>query len=360
MNWLPEIRTLIPGALIDGPGWNRLLRRVGALPGEPDGSRCGFEFRLGEARAAADFTVVVAPGRALAEHYVRQAEAAPPDSPAAALGRFLVELGKPATAPRWVAGTLLEYDVVTAEPGHPAPGVFLRVRRASERGGRAQRCSPRELAATVARAVGRRQDRGEQQAVERVCAALPAGGEVAHVGAMPGRSPRAVRLVLHGVGHAQIAHLLERLEWAGSIRTAQAALADLRELLPRFWLSVDVSAGGVAPRLGLELFRAGQGDRQLEGWWTTGRGDWRPAVERLVERGWCLPAKARGLLAWCALDRVYDRRAVYLVYKGINHVKLTLEGDAVQAKAYAGAALSRLTDQRAAVESSPGRESAPP
>ena len=236
---------------------------------------------------------------------------------------------------------MLEYDVV--QEGPSAPGVFLRVRRARECG-RAQRWSPRELTATVARAVGWEQDQAEHQAVERVCAALPAGGAVAHIGALPGRSPRAVRLVLRGVKHAQISHLLERLEWPGSIRTAQAVLAGLRALLPRFWLSVDVSGGGVLPRLGLELFHAEQGDREIDGWWTTGRGEWRPVVESLVGHRWCLPAKAQGLLAWCALDRIYDRRAVYLVYKGINHVKLTLEQGAVRAKAYAGVAFSRLRE----------------
>lgn len=349
MNWLPAIRELIPHALIDDPGWNRLLQRVGELPAEPDVSRCGFEFRLGETRASADFCAVVAPGEALAEHYIRQAQAAPSGSPAAALGHYLVQLGEPEAAPRWVAGTLLEYDVAAAEAGQSAPGVFLRVRRARECGG-AQRWSARELTATVARAVGWEPDQGEQLAVERLCAALPAGAEVAHIGAMPGRSPRAVRLVLQGIGHAQIAQLLERLEWAGPIPTAQAVLASLRELLPRFWLSVDVNAGGVLPRLGLELFRAGQGSREIAGWWTTGRGEWRPVVEWLVDHGWCLPAKAQGLLAWCALDRFYARRAVYLLYKGINHVKLTFEeGSDVQAKAYAGAVLSRLPDQRAAV-----------
>lgn len=346
MKWLPEIRKLIPRALIDGPGWNRLLQRVGELPGESEVSRCGFEFRLGEAPAVADFFVVVVPGQALAEHYVRQAEAAPPGSPTAALGRYLVQLGEPAAAPRWIAGTMLEYDIAAAEEEDSAPGVFLRVRRARECRG-AQRWSPRELTATVARAVGWEQDQGEQQAVERVCAALPPGGEVVHIGALPGRSPRAVRLVLHGIGHAQLTHLLERLEWAGSIRTPQAVLAGLRKLLPRFWLAVDVSATGVLPRLGLELYHAGQGERELDGWWTTGRGDWRPVLEWLVEHGWCLPAKAQGLLRWCALDRIYDRRAVYLVYKGINHVKVTLEeGGIVHAKAYAGTAFSRLSDQR--------------
>ena len=262
MKWLPEIRKLIPRALIDGPGWNRLLQRVGELPGESEVSRCGFEFRLGEAPAVADFFVVVVPGQALAKHYVRQAEAAPPGSPTAALGRYLVQLGEPEAAPRWIAGTMLEYDIAAAEEEDSAPGVFLRVRRARECRG-AQRWSPRELTATVARAVGWEQDQGEQQAVERVCAALPPGGEVVHIGALPGRSPRAVRLVLHGIGHAQLTHLLERLEWAGSIRTPQAVLAGLRKLLPRFWLAVDVSATGVLPRLGLELYHAGQGEREL-------------------------------------------------------------------------------------------------
>jgi len=54
-----------------------------------------------------------------------------------------------------------------------------------------------------------------------------------------------------------------------------------------------VAARGVAPRLGLEMYRVGDQRHAAEGEWTTTvRGDWLPFVARLRETGWCLPAKA--------------------------------------------------------------------
>ena len=65
-------------------------------------------------------------------------------------------------------------------------------------------------------------------------------------------------------------------------------------------------------------------------------------MERLEARKWCLPTKARGLLDFPGLDHLYDERGVFILYRGINHVKLTIAGDAVQAKAYVGLRLFRL------------------
>ena len=59
---LTELRALIPRALLDGSGWERLLERVGELPGAEVASRCGFEFRLGEAAPTTDFFVALGPG----------------------------------------------------------------------------------------------------------------------------------------------------------------------------------------------------------------------------------------------------------------------------------------------------------
>ena len=342
MTWLQELRALVPRALINGPGWDRLQELIAELPAMPVASRCGFEFRLGTARPTADLFVAVAPGQKLADHYVRQGEAAAAGSPAAALGRHLVELGHAESAPVWITGTMLEYDVAeTAAGQQAAPGVFLKL-RLPHSADRAISVAPSVLIATLARAVGWTEHEGEQRAVARVLAALPPGGEVAHAGALPGRAPRAVRLIVQGIEHGEVPDVLERLEWDGSICTAAVILADLRELLPRFRLAVDVGAGGVSPRLGLELYPAGEWrGRAPDSWLMTGRGDWRPVVEWLTDRGWCLPAKCQGLLEWCALDKVFDRQDVHLLYKGINHVKLTVEGSAVQAKAYAGMTLGR-------------------
>jgi hypothetical protein len=336
---LTELRALIPRALIDGPGWERLLGRVGELPGAEAAFRCGFEFRLDEAAPAADFFIVLGPGPALTEHYIRQGKAVTPGSAAAALARYLVRHRQSDSSETgWTIGTILEYDVAEVRPGqHPAPGVFLKLRR-TRRPDRASHhhCVPRVLTATLAQAVGWTEDTGEQDAVERVFRTLPASAEVVHMGALPGRAPRAIRLIIQGIEAADLPALLKRLGWRGSIRTVAAVLTGLRDRLPRFRLSVDVAAQGLSPRLGLEMYLEGESGREFENWLTTGRSDWRPVVERLTERGWCLPEKAQGLLAWCALDRVYDRKGVFLVYKGINHVKLTIEDNGVHAKAYAG------------------------
>ena len=342
---LTELRALIPRALIDGPGWERLLERVGELPGAEVAFRCGFEFRLGEAAPTADFFVALGPAwrlpntifdREMPRHRVPLRRRLPDTW--ARHGQS----ESPVTG--WTSGAILEYDVANVQPGqHPAPGVFLKLRRTC-RPDRADHhhCTPRVLTATLAQAVGWTKDTGEQGAVERVFGALPTGGEVVHVGALPSRAPRAIRLIVKGIEEADLPALLERLGWRGSIRTVAAVLTDLRDRLPSFRLSVDVAAQGLSPRLGLEMYLDGEWGEEFENWLTTGRSDWRPVVERLAERGWCLPEKARGLLAWCALDRVYDREGVFLVYKGINHVKLTIEDGGVHAKAYTGLRFAAL------------------
>ena len=203
----------------------------------------------------------------------------------------------------------------------------------------------------LADAVGWSGDEELRRPVARVLAALPPGARVAHVGALPSRAPRAVRLVVQGLGRGELGGLLERLGRRGAVRPASGVLAALGDVLPRFRLALDVAAAGPLPRLGLELYHPGTWGEERDGWLLTGRSDWRPAVERLAERGWCLAAKAQGLLAWCALDKLYDRRGVFLFYRGLNHVKLTITdaegpGDArVDAKAYAGMVWSRMRDR---------------
>ena len=350
---LAELRGLIPRALLDGSGWDRFLARVEALPdAAAGGAFLGCEFRLAEDAPAADLFVVVRAGSPLAQHFIRRGAAADPDSTAAALARYLAAVGQ-ADSPLHdrIAGTMLEYDLVEPPAGRrPAPGVFLKLRTAGEPepGGR-----PRSVPlAVLADAVGWRGDGEVRQPVARVLAALPPGARVAHVGALPSRgTPRAVRLVIQGIGRGALGGLLERLGRQGSAGPATEVLAALGDMLPRFRLAVDVAAAGPLPRLGLELYHPGTWDHERDGWLLTGRSDWRPAVERLAERGWCLAAKAQGLLEWCALDKLYDRRGVFLFYKGLNHVKLTIAdaegagGARIAAKAYAGMVWSLMRDQ---------------
>ena len=338
------LRPLVPRALLDGPGWDRWMACAAELPDAGLAMPLGCEFRLGEETPAADLFVAVGPGSPLAQHFIRGGEAAHPGSEAAALARYLVEIGQADSALHGcIAGTMLEYDLAETPAGRrPAPGVFLKVRLAedSEPDDR-----PQSLPiATLAGAVGWTDDEEAGRWVARALATFPPGARVAHVGTLPGRSPRAVRLVIQGIGRDEIVGVLERLGRRESIRPATEILAELGEVLPRFRLSIDVAAAGLLPRLGLELYQAGSWSSGRDGWLITGRSDWRPVVERLARRGWCLAAKARGLTKWCALDRIYDRRGVFLVYKGLNHVKLTVTDAGVDAKAYAGMTCSLMRD----------------
>ena len=344
------LRPLIPRALLDGAGWDRLLAVVAELPDAGLGRPLGCEFRLGEENPAADLFVVVRPGSPPARHYVRNGQAAPRGSAAAALGRFLARLVSTGSALRaGIAGTMLEYDLVAppagaqAEPARSEPGVFLQLPPAPAA---ALREHPQRLPiAALMSAVGWN-DAGElQRAVARALAALPPRAWVAHVGALPGRTPRAVRLVIQELGRGEFAGVLERWGRREAIGPAAEVLSHCEDLLPRFRLAVDVAAAGVLPRLGFELYRAGSWSDALDSWLSTGRDDWAPVAELLARRGWCLPAKAQALPEWCALDKMFDPRGVFVVYKGINHVKLTLTDAGVAAKAYAGMTGFRAPDE---------------
>ena len=337
------LRPLIPRALLDGAGWDRLLAVVAELPDAGLGRPLGCEFRLGEENPAADLFVVVRPGSPPARHYVRRGAAAPRGSAAAALGRFLTRLAPADSALRAdVAGTMLEYDLV-APPADSAPGVFLKLPPAPAA---AARDRPQRLPiAALTSAVGWTAAGALERAVARALAALPPRAWVAHVGALPGRTPRAVRLVIQELGRGELAGVLQRLGRREAVGPAAEVLSDCEGVLPRFRLAVDVAAAGVLPRLGMELYCAGSWSDALDSWLSTGRDDWAPVTELLARRGWCLPAKARGLREWCALDKMFDPRGVFVVYKGINHVKLTFTDAGVDAKAYAGMTAFRAPDE---------------
>jgi hypothetical protein len=238
----------------------------------------------------------------------------------------------------WTDGITLEYDLATvSENRSPAPGVFLRIRprRDAERGER-HPCDPVTAAAGIAAAVGWERNAAEERAVARAFQALPTGGEVSHIGALPGRRvARAVRLLVQRIGWSDIPAYLESVRWPGSVSSVASALSVLGDLDRRFRLSVDLSACGTGPRLGVEVF-VGTDWGPVDDWLRTGIGDWRPVVARLEAGAKCLAEKASGLRAWPRLERLYGAEGTHLLYMGINHVKLLIGDGEVRWKAYTG------------------------
>ena len=94
-----------------------------------------------------------------------------------------------------------------------------------------------------------------------------------------------------------------------------------------FALSLDVVSQGLLPRLGLEFSPPAMEKAGMA---------WRPLIERIAELGWCRPEKKRGLIAFPGIERVFRDDGLFMLYKGINHAKLTVANDDVQAKAYTG------------------------
>lgn len=339
---LGELRPLFPASLLDGEGSARLLERAAELPAAA-AAFFGFEFRLGDPDPSADVCVPVASGigagaaleAPVARHFMQAAGDRASLRPSrAALARCIGKLGRAdSTLARWADAALLEYDV--AAPGavdRGTPGIYFRLRREPGSSGHDVHASARsDIARALADASGWTADLAEQREVERAFDALPRGARIAQAGAMPDRPGRAIRLLVRDIDETAAPDFLARLRWPGRIASASAILTDLLEVFSRFALSFDATARGVGPRLGLEVY-AGRGAN----WQETKRSDWQPCVARLVARNWCIASKAQGLLAWPGHQKMYFDNAVFLSHQGINHVKVTVAGDAVEAKGYVG------------------------
>ncbi|MDE0331719.1 MAG: hypothetical protein OXL41_07610 [Nitrospinae bacterium] len=344
----PRLRRFIPSSLLDDPWWERLLERVGELPSWLTLNYAAFEFRLGEPAPATDYFVSVAPGRPSMEYFVRVGESARPDSAAAALGRLYSLMngaGPPSESSLagWFRASMLEYDIAEVPRSlRPAPGVFLALQPQSELDEEAALSrTPRRLAATIVNAVGWEEDEVERLAVERVFDALPRTGVVDQIGAVPERGSRSIRLIVDGVKMRNVPAFLKRLKWDGSIQKVMEALEEMRDMTPVFRLALDVAASGVGPRLGIEMYRPRK-PSNLDYWLTSGRNAWLPVVDYLEEMEWCLPEKGDGLRAFPGIERLFEEKGMSILYKGINHFKLTIEGEAIEAKAYAALAYFRL------------------
>ncbi len=332
---LTGLRSQIPRSLLAGPGWDRLLERVGDLPAAAASSLCGFEFRLDEPSPAADFSNPVSDGK-VARHHIVRGEAAAPASVDAWLAAHLKD---PSATEHWLESVLLAYDIIGVPPGRPEPPVIY-LRLLSGRGMGGTVAGPAMIARTVAQASARDDSAPERRALSWALGVLPAGARLAYVGATPNRSPRSVRLLMADIGPRDVGPLLSRLQWQGSIAAVDRLLSGMADLCRRFLLLLDVSEDGALPRIGFEMHALPEGaasNRALfAAWLISSRPDWRPVIQRLVDRHQCIPAKAEGLLSWPRRRTVFGKDGAFELYMGINHVKLSVEGGRVRAKAYGG------------------------
>jgi len=339
---LVGLRPQIPESLLAGEGWDRLVARVGVLPAAA-ASACGFELRLGIPAPSADFSLAV--GREpVVKYYIAQGEHADPASPEAWLKRYLTGETE---SDSWLEGLLLGYDLVDASGECPAdcpPAVNLRLtptHRLRQAG-----FTPDLLGTTLEHAVGRSGGHCERGAVGRAFDALPPGASIVFAAAAPDR-PETVKLVVSRIPAADAGAFAARLGWTGSVPALSKLLSGMRDVSSGFMISIDLTADGALPGLGLEIYPEYASDSHDDGtllttWLRTTAKDWHDLTRRLVSMKLCLPTKALGLLSWPKHTKVFSRTGVYRLYMGINHVKMIIDGEDLSAKAYAGLELLPL------------------
>ena len=346
---LADFRSLFPPALIGEPGWDRLYALTRRLPLCAADSRFGFEFQLCDPSPTADFFVISSLGTCLAEFYQRQSEETAPGLVGDAFAAFITEQARDPQSflTRMGRGIIMEYDLAMSPPGrHGVPGVFIVARGDSE-SAPAKLCDDLDgLLAALRSAAGWDPDAAETRRIKQAVAALTDSGmELSNAGVLPGRSARAIRLVVASHDNAKIVGALKRLQWPGDLSRVNAVLSDFEGLVsPSSGINIDITPEGVSSRLGLEFFRMVERYRPFEDSYL-GRVGWSLIIDRLEEKNWCMPNKAAGLREWPRLEMVFGRDGVYRVRQIITHFKVVIDPEATYSKAYVGMDVRRTTSR---------------
>ena len=312
------------------------MRGAKRLPRSVADTHFGFEFHLAEPNADADLVVLAAPESNLARHYVREGKRAERGSSAAGLAAGLEQqtADPDSYLARGVRAMMLEYDLAGLAPHQPVPppGIFFSPLSSApgSRDGFTEHRDPARLLEALAVTAGWSGHGGMLQTVDRIVASLPETASVFQAGALPGRSPKAFRILVWGVAQEEVPALLERLEWPGSTAAAAAVLSAMDDLTTYIAVGLEVTAQGIGPRLGLELYRPVR-------WFDIDPEGWNPFIARVTEQGWCVPDKADGLRRWPGTERLLGGEAIYVVRQGISYFKVVVErGARTAAKAYTG------------------------
>ena len=355
-DYLAVMAQRIPSALISPEAFARIGKLGSLFPGQTT-TFFGFESRLGQPEAAADFLLCFSPepdeGRALLAGQI--AGFAPYSSPKPAWQQLQ------AFAREWAAigselhdrveNVWLEFDLADALPEDALPNVFFgchdRVRSAAADADIrwvAGRALPLLQAGAFSAETGRR--------VEAVIRAMPEGAFVFQIGAMLARPSRAVRLCIRGISGRQIPEYLQAIGWPGSTGKLAELFSEIAPLADRIDLDIDLDDNGVQPKLGLEWYV--HSHLRIDPRWDV-------FLRWLVERGLSTPEKGRALydypgaqherskgIEWPPALRAQSAQAgatmVSTIVRSVHHIKVVYHPEAgLEAKAYL-AVTHRLLD----------------
>lgn len=311
----------------------------------------GFECRLGDAAADADFLLSI--GGSPEQWRALSALAARADGDTwRRLAGFLGDAAARGEPPRPdITGMWLEFDLAGAralDDGWPDPSVFVGSRRLT----RASAASTTTLApeaewlpSTIDALTGAASSAARRGRLATCLASLPEGARLFQIGVMLSRPDRGVRVCARGFGVDEIVPYLTRIGWPGAIEALAAELARLRPLTDDIRVDLDI-ADDLQATIGLECY------------WT------EPAraagfLGALVTDGLSLPIKAAAAWGWAGIThqrRHADRWPVTLLarcpagqssvfVRWLHHVKIHVAADGARtAKAYLAVAPRFVSD----------------
>ncbi|HEX8391304.1 MAG TPA: hypothetical protein VF665_03015 [Longimicrobium sp.] len=236
----------------------------------------------------------------------------------------------------WIECLWLEFDVAARPPHAPAvPGVFVGFSEAaSASGGAAARCARAEAALRAL--LGAALDDARLAVLRRCFHALPVGARVLYAGSLLPRGDGTLRLCVTDVAARDLADYLRAAGWPGPYGRLVRLLDEMDGVRDGAFardpalVHLDLGAGGVQPRLGLEYVF---GRREQA------RGTLPDAafLRHLAGAGLCTEDEAAALAAFPGCDTRQLPHELWrsLVLRRVNHVKLVLDGDGEpEAKGY--------------------------
>jgi hypothetical protein len=292
----------------------------------------GFECRLGEAAASADFGI----------HIRRRDGLAGPDASASPdAWRRLERFSRQWTAARSllslsIPAVSLEYDVSDPDaPGRAAPSVFFSIHpgpcgpRSSSSDSIAAACHT--VVRTVLDALGVSSAHADES-LDRCCRVLLPRVPFLQFGVWLTRSLTTFRVCAPGLPLNEIRPVVRELGWLGPADAYAARWRDLSRFTDRVSLHLDVGER-VGPRLGVEV-----GFAEASAAFNAHDPDDTRFCDYLVDTGMCLPEKRDALFDWVGGFRMSGRAGGHssdLFLRTISHVKLVYQPcRAPEAKAY--------------------------
>ncbi len=355
-NSIAEILCLLEPAVVPKlmtvSNWNKIDHIAQILPNALS-SFFGFEYRLGDTLAEADFLLCVAADEAgkkvLGDRtYAISLPALVTDEPIwQRIQTFASEWNTSTSAiAKDVFNIWLEFDIPNAfaEDEIPIPSFFMGVNDVYKCDSLEEQKKRRAwlVEESLPLLFGKSLPIANQEMLYHCFQELPKGAHVFQIGLMLARQGETVRLCIRNISPLQIGSYLSAISWKGNIEKLTQFLHLLSPLVDRVDLDIDVDFS-TQSKIGLECYFYQQ--PSLEPKWIT-------FFNFLEERSLCLPEKREAILSYPGylresanqeqwpeglkrLTQILGAKNEGIIFRGIHHIKINYENDAPQeAKSY--------------------------